>query len=313
MYRVFIDGAEGTTGLRIYDRLAQREDISLQRLPEAERKDAEARKVCIRESDITFLCLPDEAARESAALAEGSAVRIIDASTAHRTLAGWRYGLPELSRSRTQEIAAAERVAVPGCFATGFITLVYPLIKRALLSPDALLTCFAVTGYSGGGKRMIAQYEAPDRSPELNSPRQYALGQAHKHLREMQAVTGLTHTPLFHPIVADFPCGMLVTVPLHLQSLEKPASPDSLRELYREYYAGRPLIHVSLEAEEAPEGFLAANALADRDSMELFVTGNAERVVLSARFDNLGKGASGAAIQCMNLMLGLEETTGLVL
>ncbi len=312
--KVYIDGQEGTTGLRIYERIAARADVEWIRIDAQSRKDPAARRDCIHASDVTFLCLPDAAAREAVVLAEGSKTRLIDASTAHRTAPGWQYGFPELSGARRAAIASADRVAVPGCHASGFCALVYPLVAAGVLPADAALTCFSLTGYTGGGRRMIEAYEAADRPAALDSPRQYGLTQTHKHLPEMQVVCGLAQPPLFSPVVGDFACGMEVTVPLFASQLARPLSRADLRDLLAAHYAGAALVTVApLDAEiERQGGFLDAGALAGCDGMELYVAGNDERMLLIARFDNLGKGASGAAIQCMNLMLGCEETTGLV-
>jgi len=313
MTKIFVDGAQGTTGLRIFERLAQRTDLTVLELPEERRKDAAARREMLHTADIAFLCLPDDAAREAVALAQGSRVRIIDASTAHRTDKDWCYGLPELSAELTARIASASRVAVPGCHASGFAALVYPLVQAEILSKKALLSCFSVTGCSGGGKPMIAQYADETRAEELDSPRQYGLTQTHKHLKEMHHISGLETAPIFSPIVADFYCGMAVSVPLHTAQILRRMEPQGLQEFYTAYYAGRKLLRSAAPQEGAADGFLAANTLAGRDCMEILVGGNERRLVLTARFDNLGKGASGAAVQCMNLMLGLPEETGLTL
>ena len=306
---IFIDGAEGTTGLRIHQRLAAREDIRLFRLPEALRKDPDARREMLNACDIAFLCLPDAAAREAVAMVENPAVRIIDASTAHRTAPGWVYGFPELCPGQEAAIAAADRVANPGCYATGFISLVRPLIQAGVLPADTPLCCHALSGYTGAGKKTIAVYEAADRDPELDSPRQYGLTLCHKHIPEMMAMTGLTVKPIFSPIICDFPRGMTVTVPLHLAQLGLPDT-ETLRQLYRDFYAGRPLIAVRSAGEPA-SGFIGSNNMAGRDALEIFVSGSEAQAVVTARFDNLGKGASGAAIQCMNIMLGTDPTLGL--
>jgi N-acetyl-gamma-glutamyl-phosphate reductase len=311
MVQVFIDGREGTTGLRIHERLSAFPDISLLTLPEERRKHPAARRELLHEADIAFLCLPDDAARESAQLAQGSAVRIIDASTAHRTAQGWNYGFPELSAAHAQAVQNGARTAVPGCHASGFIALAYPLVASGALDPSSLLSCFSLTGYSGGGKKMIAEYEDPERDIAYSSPRQYATAQSHKHLPEMQIHAGLDTPPVFNPVVADFYAGMLVSVPLHKAQLSKPLSARDIQAIYAEHYDGRRLIYVHPYA--GKNLTLAANALSGRDCMELFVEGNDERMTLFARFDNLGKGASGAAVQCMNLMLGRDETAGLVL
>ena len=302
MTRVFIDGSAGTTGLRIRERLELRRDIALVQLPEEFRKDVNARAEAMGQSDVVFLCLPDDAAREAVTLA-GSA-RVIDTSTAHRTLNSWDYGFPELHGQR-EKIAGSKRVANPGCHASGFIALVEPLVREGLLDAAEMLTCFSVTGYSGGGKKMIAEYETENRPEEFDAPRQYALGQSHKHLPEMQKLCGLETAPVFCPIVADYYSGMCVTVPLFASQLKCRAS--ELPEVYRAYYSG-PIVKYSDCAAMA-----AGNELSGRDDMLIGVAGNEARILLISRFDNLGKGASGAAIQNMNLLLGAEETTGLVI
>ena len=305
--RVFIDGSAGTTGLKIAGRLSARPDVRLIQPPESLRKDPAARRECLAEADVAFLCLPDAAAVESAALAEGTNTILIDTSTAHRTDPGWAYGFPELPEQR-ERIRSARRIANPGCHASGFIALVAPLVRAGLIPADARLSCFSLTGYSGGGKKMIADYEAAGRDPLLGAPRQYGLGQAHKHLPEMRAVCGLENAPAFCPIVADYFSGMEVTVPLFADQLR--GSMDDVREAYLQCYGG-PVVRYAEAADEA--GFLSASALAGRDDMEVSVHGNGERLLLVARFDNLGKGASGAAIQNMNIAIGAEETTGLIL
>lgn len=305
MTKVFIDGSSGTTGLRIRERLCNRKDMELIALDEARRKDAGARRDAFRKADVAFLCLPDAAAVEAVELAKDSGAVIIDTSTAHRTAADWAYGMPELTGCK-EKIAKAKYIANPGCHASGFIALVAPLVEKGLLAKDTLLTCFSLTGYSGGGKNMIAEYEDPQRSPLLNAPRQYALGQMHKHLKEMNVVCGLENAPVFCPIVADFYSGMEVTVPLFKKDLQ--GSMADVRRIYAEYYTG-PLIHFNEAADE--KGFLSAAAFSGRDDMEIIVTGNEDRILLVSRFDNLGKGASGAAIQNMNIVLGLPETEGL--
>ncbi len=305
MTKVFIDGSAGTTGLRIADRLAQRPDIDLVQIPEERRKDPSVRKEAILAADMAFLCLPDDAAREAVALVGDGATRIIDTSTAHRTDPAWAYGFPELS-GRRERILDSRRIANPGCHASGFIALVAPLVEQGLLAPDARLSCFSLTGYSGGGKKMIAQYEAADRSPLLQAPRQYGLGQTHKHLKEMMHQCGLENAPVFCPIVGDFYSGMEVTVPLHQQDVR--GGLESIRDIYKHYYAQGLVRYVQ---GDDGDGFLSAAAYSGRDDMEVTVFGHEDRMILSARFDNLGKGASGAAIQNMNILLGLEETTGL--
>ena len=305
MTKVFIDGSAGTTGLRIADRLATRTDLQLVTLPEEVRKDSNARKEAINSADIVFLCLPDAAAVEAVALTQNPSVKIIDTSTAHRTSPDWVYGMPELSGQRDR-IASSTRIANPGCHASGFVALVAPLVENGLLKHDVSLSCFSLTGYSGGGKKMIAEYESAKRSPLLKGPRQYALTQQHKHLREMMALSGLTTAPVFCPIVADFYSGMEVTVPVFRSDLNGNAA--DIAALYKSYYRNG-LIRFSEETDE--DGMLSAVACADRDDMQITVQGNEDRILLVARFDNLGKGASGAAIQNMNVLLGVDETTGL--
>lgn len=305
MAKVFIDGSAGTTGLRIYERLAQRGDIELMTLPEETRKDPKARQKALNEADIAFLCLPDAAAIEAVELVENERTVIIDTSTAHRVLPEWTYGMPELDGQR-EKIAHSRRIANPGCHASGFIALVAPLVQAGILPPDENISCFSLTGYSGGGKKMIADYQSSDRSYLLGAPRMYALGQQHKHLKEMAKLCGLLNPPAFCPIVDDFYSGMEVTIPLFASALR--AGMQEICETYRQYYTGQ-IIHFDEAADEA--GFLSATAFSGRDDMQISVHGNAERILLTARFDNLGKGASGAAVQNMNIVLGLDEKTGL--
>ena len=305
---VYIDGKEGTTGLQIYDRIGARDDITLLLIDEDKRKDPVERQKLMNATDLVFLCLPDAAAREAVTLVTNPATRIIDASTAHRTSPGWDYGFAELSPRHRAAIQASRRVANPGCHASGFIAIVYPLVACGLLPPDALLSCHSITGYSGGGKKMIAQYEAPDRPAELDSPRQYGLSQTHKHLPEMQKLCGLAYAPIFNPIVADFYKGMAVSVPLH-SAWVGGRSAEEVRQALAAHYEGQALVHVAPEV--VCDGMLASNPLAGTNEMELCVCGNAERMTVVARFDNLGKGASGAAVQNMNLMLGFAEKAGL--
>ncbi|MBR3244626.1 MAG: N-acetyl-gamma-glutamyl-phosphate reductase [Parasporobacterium sp.] len=305
MKRIFIDGSAGTTGLRIFERLSSREDISLIQLSEENRKDPQARKDAIFEADIAFLCLPDDAAIEAVSLAEGADTCIIDTSTAHRTAEGWTYGFPEIGRLR-EKIKTSKRIANPGCHASGFISLVAPLVENGVIPKNAQLSCFSLTGYTGGGKKMISEYET-GKTKALEAPRMYGLSQNHKHLPEMSAVTGLTKTPVFCPVVADFPCGMEVVVPV-TQDLATGTLKD-ICDIYQSYYK-TGLVHFKDAADE--NGFLTANAFSGRDDMQISVFGNEERILLVSRFDNLGKGASGAALQNMNLVLGLDEETGLV-
>lgn len=307
---VFIDGKAGTTGLRIYQRLSERSDVSLLLLDDEQRKDPACRKEALNKADIAFLCLPDAAARESVSLVENPDTVIIDTSTAHRTHPDWAYGFPELSAQHKSKIESSKRIAVPGCHAGGFIALIYPLIEAGAIAPDTPLTCFSLTGYSGGGKSMIADYQSPDRDPLLGAPRQYGLAQTHKHLPEMKAVTGISAPPVFCPIVGDFYSGMEVTVPLFGSYLQNGYDASGIKELYRKKYQG-PIVSFA----DAPDenGFLSALALGGKDSMQISVAGNDDRLLLIARYDNLGKGASGAALQCMNVVLGLDPTTGLSL
>ncbi|MCD8217215.1 MAG: N-acetyl-gamma-glutamyl-phosphate reductase [Clostridiales bacterium] len=310
--KIFIDGSEGTTGLRIFERFENRDDIELLKIPSESRKDPAVIKQFIHDSDVTFLCLPDAAARKAVALAKGEDVVLIDTSTAHRTEAGWAYGYPELSPQHREAIRTGARIAVPGCHATGFITLVYPLIANGILPADYPVSCFSLTGYSGGGKKMIAEYEGDNRCDELFSPRQYGLSQTHKHLKEMKAVTGLAREPLFSPIVADYYSGMLVSVPLYTELLNGTQTPETIHAMFEQHYAGEKFIRVMpLGAEAESRNFLGSNNCSGWDGLEIFVCGNDERILLSSRFDNLGKGASGAAIQCLNIVLGCDEAKGL--
>ena len=305
MTKVFIDGSAGTTGLRIKERLIEREDIELIILPEELRKDAQARKGAINESNITFLCLPDAAAIEAVALCENPDTVIIDTSTAHRTADGWTYGFPELVGE--DNIRASKRIANPGCHASGFVALIKPLVDAQLLSKNAYISCFSLTGYSGGGKGMIAEYEAAERDALLDAPRQYALSQQHKHLKEMAALCELENAPAFCPIVGDFYSGMEVSITLFAHQLN--GALEDIKNVYRKCYS-KGLVKFKENASE--NGFLSASALSGRDDMEISVGGNEERILLVARFDNLGKGASGSAIQNMNILLGTDEATGLI-
>ena len=307
MFKVFIDGSAGTTGLRIREMLERRTDVSLIALPESLRKDADARKEAINASDVTFLCLPDDAAREAVTLAENPHTVVIDASTAHRTAEGWAYGFPELSAEHRAAIAHGKRIANPGCYASGFIALVYPLVKAGVVAPDYPFVCHAVSGYSGAGKKGIAEYEAENRSPLLDTPRLYALTLSHKHLPEMRAVCGLTRTPVFNPYICDYECGMTVNVPLFSDLLNKRMGTADVKKLLAEHYAGSAFLSVG----EEESGYISANTLNHTNRMQLLVNGNEERILLTARFDNLGKGASGAAIQNMNVALGLDERISL--
>jgi len=304
--KIFIDGSVGTTGLRIVERLSKRADLELILLSEAERKDAASRKKALNSADAAFLCLPDAAAIEAVGMIENPNTVVLDTSTAHRTAAGWTYGFPELSDQLRSELKMTKRIAVPGCYPSGFLALVKPLIDVGILSKDAHLSCHAVTGYSGGGKKMIAQYETEENA-FLKAPREYGLSQGHKHLPEMKIISGLTNAPVFCPIVSNFYSGMLVTVPLFVSDLQKGASIETIKNLYSEKYAG-PVVGYT---ENNEDGFLSAAGLSGKDGMEVSVFGNGEQIILTARYDNLGKGASGAAIQCLNILLGKDETEGL--
>lgn len=309
MKKVFIDGSVGTTGLRIYERLQNRTDVELMLLPEEERKNPESRKKALNSCDIAFLCLPDPAAMEAVSMIENPSVTVIDASTAHRTNEGWCYGFPELSPVIAQKLSTAKRIAVPGCHASGFISLVYPLIEAGLIDPSLKLTCHSMTGYSGGGKKMIAEYEEENRDFLLDAPRQYGLTQQHKHLKEMKKITGLENAPIFCPIVSSFYSGMTVTVPLFASDLKR-GTVEDVKAVYREKYTGN-IVTYTESADEG--GFISAHSVANKDSMKITVVGNEDRILLIAMYDNLGKGASGAAVECMNFVLGVDSETGLEL
>lgn len=314
MKKVFIDGSEGTTGLRIFERFVGRDDIELLKIPSEQRKNPDEIKKYINASDITFLCLPDAAAQEAVAMVENENVIIIDTSTAHRTKEGWAYGYPELSDNHRNAIKTGKRIAVPGCYATGFITIIYPLVAGGILSKNYPVSAFAMSGYSGAGKKTIAIYEAQERDKELDAPREYALTQNHKHLKEMQKITGLDKIPLFSPIICDYYSGMLLTTPFYTDMLIGNPAPEKVHAFFQDYYAGEKFVEVMPFGKEAEyNGFLAGNACSGWDGIEIYITGNEERLLVSTRFDNLGKGASGAAIQCMNILLGCEEDKGLIL
>ncbi len=303
--KIFIDGKSGTTGLRIYERLADRTDVDLILLSEEQRKDSGCRREALRSADVAFLCLPDAAAEEAVAMT-GSDTVIIDTSTAHRTLPNWAYGFPELSAEHEKRIASSNRIAVPGCHASGFIALVYPLIESGILHKNSLLSCFSLTGYSGGGKKMIAEYESDAKTEQMYAPRQYGLTQQHKHLKEMRAVTGLDEHPIFCPIVDDFYSGMQVTVPLFASQIN--GSADDIKKVYEAKYGG-PI--VSFEDCTDGAGMLSAAAMTGKDSMKIAVFGNDDRILLTAVYDNLGKGASGAALECLNIVAGKDKAYGL--
>ena len=309
--KVFIDGQEGTTGLQIHQRLAARSDIELLAIDPEKRKDPEERKKLLNAADLVFLCLPDAAAREAVAMIEDGRTQVIDASTAHRTAEGWVYGFPELLAGQRARIKFAKRVADPGCHASGFLAAAAPLTELGILPKDYPVTCYSLTGYSGGGKKMIAQYEAEGKETALFSPRIYGTGLKHKHLPEMQAYSGLEHPPVFCPIVDDYYSGMATALMLHNRLLKGQPTAEDVCEILARYYEGETLVTVAPFDREG--SFLAANALAGTDRMEISVSGHEGQTLIVARFDNLGKGASGAAVQNMNLMLGFRETEGLTL
>ena len=306
--KIFIDGKAGTTGLRIYERLSEREDIELITLKEEDRKNIDCRKAAINSADVAFLCLPDAAAIEAVGLVENENTVIIDTSTAHRTNADWTYGFPEIDEKLANAIPNAKRVAVPGCHASGFIALVKPLIDAGIIGKETLLTCHSITGYSGGGKQMIAEYEDYEVDALYCAPRQYALGQTHKHLKEMKAVTGLENEPIFCPIVSDFYSGMVVTVPLFASQLNDGKTAEDIKKVYAAKYVGE-LVKYSPSIDE--NGMISAAGMSLSDAMQVTVAGNDDRILLIARYDNLGKGASGAAVQCLNLIIGANQTDGL--
>ena len=308
MKKIFIDGKAGTTGLRIYERLESRKDIEIILLSDDERKDPTARKKALNSCDIAFLCLPDDAARESVSMIENDNVVVIDTSTAHRTLDGWCYGFPELSEELDTKLKNAKRIAVPGCHASGFIALIKPLIDADFISNDELLTCHSITGYSGGGKKMIADYENVERDDLLDAPRQYGIGQTHKHLKEMQAITGLKNAPIFCPIVSDFYSGMMVTVPIFASQLKNGKTVNDIKQLFADKYTSNI---VKYEENFDDAGFISAAKLKNSDAMTVTVAGNEERILLIAVYNNLGKGASGAAIECMNVVLEQDKTLAL--
>ena len=312
-YKIFIDGKEGTTGLKIFERFANRTDLEIMTIDEDKRKDPVEKAKMINASDYTFLCLPDAAAIESAQLCTNPKTKIIDASTAHRTNPAWAYGFPELDKSFREKIETSNRIAVPGCYASGTIAILYPLVKSSIMPKDYPVNVHAVSGYSGAGKKAIAQYEADGRDAGLDSPRLYALTQAHKHLPEMKIISGLDFEPIFNPYVCDYFQGMTVTVGLHSRLLNKKVTPKDIQEMFAAHYAGSRFVQVTPLMGEGvlPEQFIPANTLAGTNNMQIFVYGNDDRIMVTTRFDNLGKGASGAAVQCMNISMGIDEGMGL--
>ena len=307
--KIYIDGKDGTTGLQIYDRLAGRKDLELLLIDEDKRKDTAERQKLMNAADIVFLCLPDVAAIEAVELVTNPETCIIDASTAHRTAPGWDYGFPELSAEHRGHIASSKRIANPGCHASGFISAVYPLVAHGIVPPDYPMTCFSLTGYSGGGKKMIAQYET-DKTEELYAPRIYGLNLHHKHLPEMQKICGLHKAPVFLPVVDDYYKGMATTIQLRNDLLAPGTTAQGVWETLRDHYADAQMVTVAPFGGTTP--MIAGNAMAGKDTLQLIVYGNEEQTAVTALFDNLGKGASGAAVQNMNIRLGLEESTGLI-
>ncbi len=312
--KVYIDGQEGTTGLKILERFKDRNDIELMKISEEKRKDPDERAKFINNADYVFLCLPDAASKEAVSFVNNDHVRIIDASTAHRTNPEWAYGFPELSPEHREKIKNSKRVAVPGCYASGFNAIVYPLVKNGIIPDDYPIFAYATSGYSGAGKKAIAVYEGDDKPFEFNSPRQYALSQQHKHLPEMQAVSGLKYKPMFNPIVCDYYSGMVVNIPIQTRMIDNKFSITQIHEMYSRHYSGANMVNVMplMESDEQKSFFLASNTISGKDIMQIFVFGDDEQILISARLDNLGKGASGAAVQCLNIMMGIDETTGLV-
>ena len=303
MTKIFIDGSQGTTGLKIFDRLAKREDIELITLPENLRKDTNARKQALNNADIAFLCLPDAAAIEAVSLIENDNTIVIDTSTAHRTNEGWAYGFPELSADFENKLKNSKRIAVPGCYASGFIALVKPLVDAGIIDSDICIACHAMSGYSGAGKNGIAQYEDENRDTLLDAPREYALTQQHKHLKEMKAISGLNNEPIFSPYICDYFSGMVMTVPLFKKDLKSGKTAEDIKALYKEKY-NSDIVKYKESIDE--NGFIAGNKMSENDGMEVTVCGNEDRILLIARYDNLGKGASGAAVQCLNVKMGIS-------
>ncbi|WP_420994010.1 N-acetyl-gamma-glutamyl-phosphate reductase [Cupriavidus sp. 30B13] len=312
VFKVFVDGQEGTTGLRLLDYLSGRSDVELLRIADDKRKDPAERARFLNAADVAFLCLPDVASREAVSLVTNPDTCVIDASTAFRTADSWAYGLPELKRGQREKIRASKRIAVPGCHASAFVLAVRPLVDAGVMQADYPVSAFSLTGYSGGGKQMIAEFEAGG-NPKLNSPRPYSLGLAHKHLPEMRVQTGLEHAPIFNPIVGNFLKGLAVTVPVYPDRLARKVAPEQIADIYRKHYEGEQFVRVMPVGDEAnlDGGFFDVQASNDTNRVDLFVFGSAERIVLMARLDNLGKGAAGAAVQCMNVHVGADEATGL--
>lgn len=312
VFKVFVDGQEGTTGLRLLDYLSGRSDVELLRIADDKRKDPQERARFLNASDVSFLCLPDVASREAVSLVTNPDTCVIDASTAFRTTDSWAYGLPELTRGQREKVRASKRIAVPGCHASAFVLAVRPLVEAGLMPADYPISAFSLTGYSGGGKKMIAEFEAGG-NPRLDSPRPYALGLEHKHLPEMRVQAGLAQAPIFNPIVGNFLKGLAVTVPVFPSRLSRKADAEAILDIYRKHYEGEQFVRVHPFNSDAnlDDGFFDVQASNDTNRVDLFVFGNAERLNLVARLDNLGKGAAGAAVQCMNVHVGADEATGL--
>lgn len=312
MTKVFIDGKSGTTGLRIYERFQNRSDIELLTISDDLRKDPIEKAKIMNQADIVFLCLPDDAAKESVSLITNPNTVVIDTSTAHRTNPNWAYGFPELDKNLENKIKNSKRIAVPGCYASGFLSIIYPLVKMGIISPSYPVSANAISGYSGAGKKGIEQYEDKNRSNEFDAPRLYAMGQTHKHLPEMMVIAGLTKKPLFNPYVCDFYSGMLVTIPLDVENLENKITPEELHKKFVEYYGDNKFVRIAPFNDKGTEsGFLNANILSGKDYLEIYISGNEERLIITASLDNLGKGASGAAIECMNIKMNVDKATGL--
>lgn len=311
--KIYVDGQEGTTGLRINDYLARRRDVEILKIDSDKRKDVAERKRLLNAADVVFLCLPDGASREAVALIENDRTKVIDASTAFRTDPAWAYGLPELSAELREKIRGSKRVAVPGCHASAFLLAVFPLVKSGMISRDAVLTCFSLTGYSGGGKKMIAAYESPEASEKLRAPRHYALGLNHKHLPEMQMIAGLTHAPLFTPVVCDVYSGLAVEVFLPRQVFVRDVSPIAVHEALATHYVDQTFVRVLRFGSEAAldGGFFDITACNGTNRADIAVFGHDDQIVVMTRLDNLGKGAGGAAVQCLNLMIGQSENYGI--
>jgi N-acetyl-gamma-glutamyl-phosphate reductase len=310
---IFIDGQHGTTGLKIHERLKNRTDITIVEIPVEKKKDPAEKKKYLNEADIVFLCLPDDAARESVSMVSSPSVCIIDASTAHRTAEGWIYGLPELNKNQREIIRASNRICVPGCHATGFVLLLYPLIASGIVARDYPISAFSISGYSGGGKSMIEQYQAPNLSEDMRNPRPYALKLSHKHVPEMQKIPGLAYPPVFFPTVANFYNGEVISIPFFKRLLLKKMTAKDIQTFYEDYYKGEQFVKVMPYPNDSvvSNGFLTLTQCNDTNKAELFVFGDEEKMVLTARFDNLGKGSSGAAVQNMNIKIGAAENSGL--